>query len=106
MEALGNVLKNCMEHTPSGGMIQIEWRENPLFTEIAVSDSGDGIAKEDLPHIFERFYRGRQSDNVNFGIGLALARSILSGEDAVITAENRKEGGARFRIRFYKRDEM
>ena len=102
MEAVENVLKNCMEHTPYGGTIRISWEENPLYTEISVTDSGKGIDEKDLPHIFERFYKGRMSEQQNFGIGLALSRSILSHEKAVITAKNAKEGGAKFQMRFYE----
>lgn len=102
MEAVGNVLKNSMEHTPPGGKIWVRWEENPLFVQITVTDSGEGIRREDLPHLFERFYRGKQTDSLNFGIGLALARSILAEEKAVITAKNGKEGGAQFTIKFYK----
>lgn len=102
MEAVENVLKNCMEHTPYGGTIWISWEENPLYTEISVTDSGKGIDEKDLPHIFERFYKGRMSEQQNFGIGLALSRSILSHEKAVITAKNAKEGGAKFQMRFYE----
>lgn len=101
-EAVGNVLKNCMEHTPTGGTIRIAWEENPLYTEISVKDSGTGIDEKDLPHIFERFYKGRMSEHQNFGIGLSLSRSILSQEKAVITAKNAKEGGSVFLIRFYE----
>lgn len=105
MEAVENVLKNCMEHTPQGGTIWITWEENPVYTEIAVTDSGSGIDEKDLPHIFERFYKGRMSEQQNFGIGLSLARSILSREKAVITAKNVKEGGAKFIMRFYEKRE-
>lgn len=102
IEAVANVVKNSMEHTPSGGTIHADWRENPLFTEISIQDSGEGIREEDMQHLFERFYRGKQSDSLNFGIGLAFVRLILAGQDAVIFAENGKDGGARFVIRFYK----
>ena len=101
-EAISCVLKNSVEHSPEGGTITVAWRENPLFTEITVKDCGSGIEKKDMPHLFDRFYRGNQSENLNFGIGLSLARLILSRQDAVITAENSREGGALFRIKFYK----
>ncbi len=101
-EAIGNILKNCMEHTPAGGRIRIRAEENPLYTEICISDSGCGIGQEDLPHIFERFYKGKESDDSSYGIGLALARMIISGQNGTLKAENLSEGGAMFTIRFYK----
>lgn len=101
-EALGNILKNCMEHTPYGGRISIECSENALFTEIKVSDTGEGIAEEDLPHLFERFYKGKNASNESIGIGLALARMIITSQNGTIKAENLKDGGSLFTIRFYK----
>ncbi|MBQ2756678.1 MAG: HAMP domain-containing histidine kinase [Oscillospiraceae bacterium] len=101
-EALGNIIKNCMEHTPDGGSIDITAAENALFSEIVISDSGCGIAKEDLPHVFERFYKGKNSDDKSFGIGLALARTIISAQNGSIKAENLPSKGARFTIRFFK----
>lgn len=102
-EAIGNIVKNCMEHTPEGGAIKITGVKNPLYAEIKISDSGSGISAEDLPHIFERFYKGRaSSDNSGFGIGLALARMIIIGQNGTLKAENSPEGGAVFTIRFYE----
>lgn len=101
-EAVINIVKNCMEHTGEGGAIRILGRENALFTELVIEDNGPGIAKEDLPHIFERFYKGKNSSETSVGIGLALAGMIVKKEAGMISAENRKEGGARFCIRFYK----
>lgn len=101
-EALTNILKNCMEHTPSGGTIAIDASSNALYAEIIVLDDGSGIAAHDLPHIFERFYKGTDSDDQSFGIGLALARMIIAAQNGTIKAENRMQGGAKFTIRFYK----
>ena len=101
-EAVENVLKNCMEHTQKGGKLSISAQENTLFTEIIISDNGPGIDPEDLPHLFERFYKGKNSSNNNIGIGLALARMIITSQNGTIKVENRKEGGAKFTIRFYK----
>ena len=101
-EALGNIVKNCMEHTPTGGRIEIAARETPLYAEITVSDSGNGIDADDLPHVFERFYKGKNSSGNSFGIGLALARMIVTSQNGTLKAENKPEGGAKFTMRFYK----
>ncbi|MGN1443796.1 MAG: sensor histidine kinase, partial [Acutalibacteraceae bacterium] len=71
-------------------------------TEITISDSGNGIDKDDLAHIFDRFYKGKNSSDKSFGIGLALAQTIITGQDGTIKASNARNGGAQFTIRFYK----
>ena len=101
-EAVGNMVKNCMEHTPDGGRIEINAVETALYSEIVIKDNGTGISPEDLPHIFERFYKGKDSDGKSFGIGLALSRMIIAGQGGTVKAENRKPVGAMFTIRFYK----
>ena len=101
-EAVGNIVKNCMEHTPDGGRIEIDAAETALYSEIVIKDNGTGISPEDLPHIFERFYKGKDSDGKSFGIGLALSRMIIAGQKGTVKAENRKNAGAMFTIRFYK----
>lgn len=106
-EAVTNILKNCMEHTDEGGTISISGYENAVHTELVIQDTGAGIAKDDIPHIFERFYKGQNSKNDSYGIGLALARAIIAGQNGTIKAENviSADGdicGARFIIRFYK----
>lgn len=101
-EALGNVLKNCMEHTPASGSITVTLWENPIYSQILVEDTGPGICQEDLLHLFERFYRGQNAAPQSAGIGLALARMIITAQNGTIQASNRREGGARFTIRFYK----
>ncbi len=102
LEAVQNVIKNGLEYTPDGGRLTICCEENPLYTELRITDSGSGIPKADLPHLFERFYRGENAGRDSFGIGLALAQMILSRENAVIRAQNAEEGGGQFQIRFYK----
>ena len=102
LEAVRNVVKNSLEYTPDGEALEISCEDNSLYTEISVCDSGPGIAPEDLPHLFERFYKGKNAGSSSFGIGLALAQSIMSRQNGVIRAENRRQGGSRFRIRFYK----
>ncbi len=101
-EALGNVLKNCVEHTPIGGCIHISAQETPLFTEIIIRDNGAGFDENDLPHLYDRFYKGRSASAESIGIGLALARSVISQHNGTICASNRPTGGAQFTIRFYK----
>ena len=91
-----------MEHTPVGGTISIKGFENPLFTEITISDTGNGIAEEDLPHLFERFYKGKDASEQSVGIGLALSRMIIVRQNGTIKAENNPSGGAKFTVRFYK----
>ncbi len=101
-EAIGNILKNCMEHTPEGGQLTVTAQENPLFSEIIITDTGSGIAAEDLPHIFERFYKGSHTDKQSYGIGLALARMIITSQNGTVKAENLPDHGAKFTVRFYK----
>ena len=101
MEAVMNLLKNCMEHTPPGGCVYCQYEQNPLYTQIMIWDLGEGFVKEDIPHLFERFYRGQNAANGGIGIGLALAKEIVESQNGTIRAENRAEGGACFEIRFY-----
>ena len=101
-EAVSNIVKNCMEHTPDGGRIEIDAAETALYSEIVIKDNGTGISPEDLPRIFERFYKGKNSDGKSFGIGLALSRMIIAEQKGTVKAENRKTAGAMFTLRFYK----
>ena len=102
MEAFGNLIKNAMEHTPDGGTIQLIASENPLFTEIIIQDNGEGIPEEDIPYMFERFYKGRNAKPESVGIGLAFARMIITAQDGTISVRNNPNGGACFSVRFYK----
>lgn len=101
MEAVMNLLKNCAEHAPQGSAIHCSYRQNPLYTEILIRDEGDGFAREDIPHLFERFYRGRRAKDRGIGIGLSIAKAILERENGTINARNLPEGGACFEIRIY-----
>ena len=102
MEALINLIKNCMEHSKPGGIVHCGYLGNPLYAEIRVWDEGAGFDTEDLPHLFERFYRGRRAVFDGIGIGLALARSIIELQNGTITARNLQNGGACFEIRMYR----
>ena len=101
-EALGNVLKNCMEHTPPGGSVTVAAEETPLYTQITVRDTGPGFHPEDIPHLFERFYKGADAGSGSIGIGLAMSRAVIAAQNGTVTADNPPGGGARFTIRFYK----
>lgn len=99
-EALGNILKNCMEHTPAGGAIRVDIAEDAVACRIRVTDTGPGIAEADLPHLFERFYRGEGSEG--FGIGLSLAHALVAAQGGTLRAGNDRSGGARFDMAFPK----
>ena len=107
MEAVINVMKNCMEHN-AGGTVHCSYGQNPLYTEILIWDEGDGFAKEDIPHLFKRFYRGKNTDSCGnirgsgIGIGLALSKEIIEHQNGTIRAKNLPNGGACFEIRLYK----
>ena len=107
MEAVINVMKNCMEHN-AGGTVHCSYGQNPLYTEILIWDEGDGFAREDIPHLFKRFYRGKNADSCGnirgsgIGIGLALSKEIIEHQNGTIRAKNLPNGGACFEIRFYK----
>ena len=101
-EAVENIIKNCMEHTPPGGRIRVTGRETAVFSELVIEDNGEGIPGEDLSHLFERFYKGKNSSAESVGIGLALAHMIVTKQRGTLKAENAAAGGARFILRFYK----
>lgn len=100
MEAVINLMKNCMEHN-KGGTIHCSYEQNPLYTEILIWDEGKGFCKEDIPHLFERFYRGKNACEGGIGIGLSLSKEIIERQNGTIRAKNRTSGGACFEIRFY-----
>ncbi|MBC3889400.1 sensor histidine kinase [Acetobacterium paludosum] len=101
-EAIQNILKNCMESTSENEKIEIICTDNPLFTELVIHDNGAGFEKEDLPRLFDRFYRGKNSNAAGYGIGLALCKMIITRQGGTITAKNHPQGGAIFVIRFPK----
>lgn len=101
-EAITNIIKNSIEHTPDGGSIKVIGRETPIYSSITITDSGTGIKEKDLGRIFERFYRGDTTSNNNYGIGMALAHSIIVRQEGSIKASNSSEGGAQFEIKLYK----
>jgi signal transduction histidine kinase len=101
-EALTNVVKNCVEHTPEGGKIEIAYAANALYAEITVSDDGEGIAGADLPNIFNRFYRGANAGENSVGIGLALAKAIFNAQGGDIAVHSQRGMGTSFEIRLFR----
>ena len=101
MEAVMNLMKNCMEATGIDTAVHCSYEKNPLYVQIRIWDEGEGFAKEDLPHLFERFYRGENAKNTGIGIGLSLSKAIIEMQNGIIRAFNLPNGGACFEIRFY-----
>lgn len=100
-EAVGNLIKNALDHTSAGGQIAIVWEHSPAVVRITVSDNGCGIAAEDIHHIFKRFYRSRHSlDRQGVGLGLPLAKAIIEGQGGVLTVRSAPGEGAAFTISF------
>lgn len=102
LEAITNVVKNAIEHTPENKKIWITLEENSLFTKIVIKDEGPGIAKEDIKHIFERFYKGKNSSENSIGIGLALAKSIIEKQNGYISCYSKLKEGTVFEIKYMK----
>lgn len=100
-EAITNILKNCIEHTPSGGYVTMSASQNKLFTEITVRDTGNGIPKNELPHIFERFYNGSCSDENSIGIGLSLAKTIIEKNNGYISVKSNVNEGSCFSLKIF-----
>lgn len=101
MEAIINLMKNCMEHSKAGSTVRCSYEKNPLYVRIRIWDEGDGFAKEDLPHLFERFYRGKNDGEGGIGIGLSLSKAIIEMQNGIVRAFNLHESGACFEICFY-----
>lgn len=100
-EAVINILKNAMEHTLENGNINIVCSDNPLYTMISISDDGCGISKKDLPHIFERFYKG-MSNKESIGIGLNMSKKIIENENGNISVKSKENEGTTFIIKLFK----
>lgn len=101
-EAVANIIKNCIEHTPCGGKIGINFCETSVYTMMKIFDNGVGIDKCDLPYIFNRFYKGKNAQNDSIGIGLAMSKSILENQGGIIEAFSEKDNGTQFTIKIYK----
>lgn len=100
-EAIINILKNAHEHTNAFGTIKIETSDNSMYSSIIISDNGTGISKQDLPHIFERFYKG-DNQKESIGIGLNMAKKIIDLSGGEINVLSTPSVGTTFIIKIYK----
>ena len=103
LEAVTNIIKNCIEHSKEHSKLYIQIRVTHVYTELIIKDEGEGIDEKDLKHIFERFYKGKNSSENSFGIGLALSKTILEKQNASISCSSTLHKGTTFKIYFYER---
>ncbi len=100
-EAIGNIVKNALDHTDAGGKITISWERTPAMIRIFITDNGHGIAQEDIHHIFKRFYRSKNtSDNQGIGLGLPLAKAIVEGQGGILSVQSERLQGTTFTLSF------
>ncbi len=102
IEAITNILKNCVEHSEQNTKIDIVHTQNQIYSKIEISDHGSGIKQKDLPHIFERFYKGENSSYDSVGIGLALSKSIIESNNGYISVQSEENEGTKFVIKYFK----
>ena len=101
IEAITNILKNCIEHSKDDSTITIDIDSNKIYKQITIKDNGEGIDEKDLPHIFERFYKGKNSSKDSVGIGLALAKTIIEKDNGSIKVDSKKGKQTIFTIKYY-----
>lgn len=102
VESITNILKNSIEHTKEYGIVEVNYSENKLYTRILIKDNGKGIDSDDLPHIFDRFYKGKNGSDDSFGIGLSLSKTIIEKEGGSITVKSTPNIGTIFTIKYLK----
>ena len=102
VESITNILKNSIEHTKEYGIVEVNYSENKLYTRILIKDNGEGIDSDDLPHIFDRFYKGENGSDDSFGIGLSLSKTIIEKEGGSITVKSTPNIGTIFTIKYLK----
>lgn len=102
VESITNILKNSIEHTSEYGTVEVNYSENKLYTRILIKDNGKGINSDDLPHIFDRFYKGKNGSDDSFGIGLSLSKIIIEKEGGSITVKSTPNIGTIFTIKYLK----
>ncbi len=101
-EAISNILKNAIEHTLNGKFIYISFKDKSIYTEIIIEDEGLGMSEKEKNRIFERFYKGSSTNSNNFGIGLSLAKEIITKDNGKIIVKSEVGEGTKFIIRYYK----
>lgn len=102
VEAISNIIKNCVEHSKNNQEVNVSINSNNVYSQIIIKDNGMGISKNDLPHIFERFYKGKNSTSNSIGIGLALAKTIVNKSNGTIQVESEEGKGSIFIIKYFK----
>lgn len=101
-EAISNIIKNAIEHTLNDKNIYISFKDKSLYTEIIIEDEGLGMSEKEKNRIFERFYKGSSTNSNNFGIGLSLAKEIITKDNGKIIVKSEVNKGTKFIIRYYK----
>lgn len=101
VEAITNILKNCIEHSKKNSKIDVYINSNKIYKSIVIKDNGEGIDKHDLPHIFERFYKGKNLSKDSVGIGLALSKTIIEKDKGSIIVDSQKDATTIFTIKYY-----
>ena len=100
-EAIGNIVKNALDHTDAGGKITISCERTPTMIRIFITDNGHGIAQEDIHHIFKRFYRSKNtSDSQGIGLGLPLAKAVVEGQGGILSVQSERLQGTTFTLSF------
>ena len=100
-EAIGNIIKNALDHTDTGGKISISWEQTPAMIRIFITDNGHGISQEDIHHIFKRFYRSKNtSESQGIGLGLPLAKAIVEGQGGILSVQSERLQGTTFTLSF------
>ena len=100
VEAVTNIIKNCVEHSENNSKINISYEQNNVYSSITIQDFAGGIDKKDLPHIFERFYKGKNASKDSVGIGLAISKTIIENDNGSITVET-DNVGSKFIIKYF-----
>lgn len=102
VEAISNIIKNSIEHINSDGFVEINYTKNKAYSRILIRDNGIGIDSDDLPYIFDRFYKGKNTNRDSVGIGLALSKSIIEKDNGSVSVKSTPNIGTIFTIKFFE----